>query len=156
MQKFEADSIDKRILKSMGQNSDLSLSELQKKTGILSLSALSRRLNRMRKFGVITGQKINIDHAKLGYEFMTITFIKARYGPGYADIVAEKIRKINGVVSLTFLLGDIDFVAYVICKSRDEYAKVFEQFTKIEEIERTDSRTVLRTYTANSAGFLDA
>ncbi len=155
MQKFFPDNLDKKILKALCNNSNMSLSELRKKTGILSESALSRRIKKMKDTGIIQGQRLILNYERLGYEFQIIAFVKAQYGPGYVDIVAEKIRKIKGVTSLTFLLGDIDFVVSIICKSKDEYALILEQLTNIEEIERSDSRTVLKNFKENSAGFLD-
>lgn len=155
MQKFEIDHVDRKILKALHSNANASLSDLRRKTGVLSESALSRRIKKMKDAGVIKGQQIILDYDRLGYEFQIIVFVKARYGPGYIDIVAEKIRKIKGVVSLTFLLGDIDFVVSIICRSKDEYALILEQLTNIDEIERSDSRTVLKNYDDNFAGFLD-
>ncbi len=155
MQKYDLDHVDKKILKTLCNDANISLSELRKKTGILSESALSRRIKKMKDIGIIRGQRIVLDYERLGYEFQIVAFVKAQYGPGYVDIVAEKIRKIKGVVSLTFLLGDIDFVVSIICKSKDEYASVLDQLTNIEEIERTDSRTVIKNYGDNLGGFLD-
>lgn len=155
MQKFLPDNLDKKILKALCNNSNMSLSELRKTTGILSESALSRRIKKLYDMGIIQGQRIILDYERLGYEFQIIAFVKARYGPGYVDKVAEKIRKIKGVVSLTFLLGDIDFLVSIICRTKDEYARILDQLTNIAEIERTDSRTVLKNFKENSAGFLD-
>lgn len=70
-------------------------------------------------------------------------------------IVAEKIRKkIEGFVSLTFLLGDIEFVVSIMYKSKDGYERVPDQLTNIKEIEHTDSTTVLKNYGDNLTGFL--
>ena len=62
---------------------------------------------------------------------------------------AEKIKKIQGVESMVFLLGDIDFLVTTYSKSKEDYGHILEELTKIEEIERTDSRTVLKAYDQN-------
>jgi len=43
-------------------------------------------------------------------------------------------------------LGDIDFVTVTISKNKEDYERILDELTDIEEIERTDSRTVLKTY----------
>ncbi|MHB1812581.1 MAG: Lrp/AsnC ligand binding domain-containing protein [Thermoplasmataceae archaeon] len=43
-------------------------------------------------------------------------------------------------------MGDIDFVTVTISKNKEDYERILDELTDIEEIERTDSRTVLKTY----------
>ncbi|MHB1469922.1 MAG: Lrp/AsnC ligand binding domain-containing protein [Thermoplasmataceae archaeon] len=43
-------------------------------------------------------------------------------------------------------MGDIDFVTVTISKNKEDYERILDELTDIEEIERTDSRTVLNTY----------
>ena len=142
----ELDKHDKNIIKMLLENSEMSLRDIGKHTGIMSPSAISRRIERMRKQRIIKKNTIQIDYEILGFGFVTITFVKARYSPGYKDIVAKKIMSIKGIVSIYFLLGDIDFVTVTVSSSKEEYAKILDELTNIEEIERTDSRTVLKTY----------
>ena len=155
MQTYNITERDLKILSVLAQNSELSLRELCLKTGILSPSAISRRIQKMRDHGIIKGKKLEVDLRALGYEFITVTFVKAKYGPGYSDIVANKIAKIKGVSSILFLLGDIDFVLTTVCRSKDEHERILDELTKIQEIERTDSRTVLKSYMENNFSFLE-
>ena len=80
---------------------------------------------------------------------MTATFVRAKYAPGYKENVAKKIQSIRGVLSLYFLLGDIDFIAITVSKSKEDYERILDELTNIPEIERTDSRTVLKLYKEN-------
>ncbi|MHB8359041.1 MAG: hypothetical protein ACYDCP_06030 [Thermoplasmataceae archaeon] len=43
-------------------------------------------------------------------------------------------------------MGDIDFVTVAISKNKEDCERILDELTDIEEIERTDSRTVLKTY----------
>ena len=149
MQNYVIDRLDSLILYALGENPSFSLNELQRKSGILSTSTISRRVKKLRQNGFIKGERLVLDYEKLGYGFITVTFVKARYGPGYVDRVAEKIKKIQGVESMVFLLGDIDFLVTTYSKSKEDYGHILEELTKIEEIERTDSRTVLKAYDQN-------
>ncbi|MCL4322996.1 MAG: Lrp/AsnC family transcriptional regulator [Candidatus Thermoplasmatota archaeon] len=155
MQIHNITNVDLKILSVLAQNSELSLRELCLKTGILSPSAISRRIQKMKDNGIIKGKTLEVDLPALGYKFITATFVKAKYGPGYSDMVASKIAKIKGVTSILFLLGDIDFVLTTVCRSKEEYSRILDELTKIQEIERTDSRTVLKSYMENNLSFLE-
>ncbi len=140
------DPFDVKILKLLSQNSEIPLRKIAEETGIRSPSAISRRIQRLRDSGIITKNAAKISFEKLGFGFITLTFVRAKYSPNYKDSVAEKIRNINGVLSIYFLLGDIDFVVVTISKSKEGYEWILEQLINIPEIERTDSRTVLKVY----------
>jgi len=140
------DSFDLRILKEISRDSRKPLKEIGKAIGIYSASAISRRIKEMQENNIIKGFKAEIDFGKLGYNFVTATFVRAKYGIEYHDIVAEKIMKIKGVIDVLFLLGDIDF--YILCatKTKDDYVIILNELEKITEIERSDTHTVLNIY----------
>jgi DNA-binding Lrp family transcriptional regulator len=140
------DNFDRRILKVLEEDSSLSLKEIGLKIGLFSPSAVSKRIGVLRKSGFIKKTGAVIDYAKLGYTFTTLTLIRGKYGNGYKEVIAEKLRSIKGVVSIYFLLGDVDFVIYTVTKNKDEYSKILDKISSIPEIERSDTRTILQTY----------
>ncbi len=140
------DEFDKRILRLLREDATLSLKEIGKRVGLYSPSAISKRIELLRMNGYIKKISASIDYSKLGYSFVTLTFIRGKYGGNYKDVIAEKLKKIPGIVSVYFLLGDIDFVIETVSKSKDEYSKILDRISSIAEIERSDTRTVLQTY----------
>ncbi|MHB1470333.1 MAG: Lrp/AsnC ligand binding domain-containing protein [Thermoplasmataceae archaeon] len=72
--------------------------------------------------------------------------MRAKYSDDYMRSVANQIKEIDGVISVYFLLGDIDFVLLTRSKSKEDYENILSKLTKIVEIERTDSRTVLKVF----------
>ncbi|MHB1650083.1 MAG: Lrp/AsnC family transcriptional regulator [Thermoplasmataceae archaeon] len=137
---------DRKILELLLENSDMPLREIGIRTGIFSPSAISRRIDRLKRRNIIGKNAPRINYGNLGFNFVTITFVRAKYAPGYKETVARKILGIRGIVSIYFLLGDIDFVTVTISKNKEDYERILDELTDIEEIERTDSRTVLNTY----------
>ncbi|MHB8561504.1 MAG: Lrp/AsnC family transcriptional regulator [Thermoplasmataceae archaeon] len=137
---------DRKILELLLENSDMPLREIGIRTGIFSPSAISRRIDRLKRRNIIGKNAPRINYVNLGFNFVTITFVRAKYAPGYKETVARKILGIRGIVSIYFLLGDIDFVTVTISKNKEDYERILDELTDIEEIERTDSRTVLKTY----------
>ncbi len=112
------DEIDLRILRILEKNSKTSLNDIGKGVGIFSASAISRRIRGMEEAGLIKKYSVELDHHKLGLDFITVTFVKAKYQIRYMDKVANKIENIPGVVSVYFLLGDIDFVLITISRNK--------------------------------------
>ncbi len=139
------DEFDKRILNVLKNNSDIPLKDIGKSVGIYSASAISRRINEMRGSGIIKKNIALIDYEKLGYDFMTIVFIKTKYKKDYAHNVGERLKRLDNVVAIYFILGDIDFIMITINKNREEYVRTMESLTAMEEIERSDSRVIAYT-----------
>ncbi len=136
------DEFDIKILNVLKNNSDMPLKDIGKTIGLYSPSAVSRRINEMKKSGIIKKNIALIDYEKLGYDFMTIVFIKTKYKKDYAHNVGERLKRLDNVVAIYFILGDIDFVMLTINKNREAYLRTMEALTAMEEIERSDSRII--------------
>ena len=140
------DVFDNRILKSLSKNSKKALKEIGKEAGLFSASSVSKRITGMENDGIIRGYSCNVDYERLGYDFLTITFVKANYKYNYNKEIGRSLSKIKGVVGVYFLLGEIDFVLLTMSKNKDDYSRILDQVSSIEGIERSDSRTVLEVY----------
>lgn len=139
------DKFDLRILDLLKDNADLSLSEIGRKVGIFSPSAISKRIRDLKKEGYIKKSVALLDYEKLGYDFLTVTFIKTRYEKNYAQTIGEKLKQLPNVIGIYFILGDIDFIMLTVNHNRKQYLATMEKLTAMEEIERSDSRVVAYT-----------
>lgn len=149
------DEFDRRILKLLRQDATLSLKEIGKKVGLYSPSAISKRIEGLKKEGYITKITATVDYQKLGLNFITITLVRGKYGASYKDAIAEKLKEIPGVVSVYFLLGDIDFLIYTISRNKEEYSKMLDKISAIPQIERSDTRTILQIYKQSDYSSVD-
>ncbi|MEM0050144.1 MAG: Lrp/AsnC family transcriptional regulator [Candidatus Micrarchaeaceae archaeon] len=140
------DNFDRRILRLLEQDATLSLKEIGKSVGLYSPSAVSKRIDDLKKKGFIKKISATLDFSKLGFNFYTMTFVRGKYGPNYKDRIANQLMEIPGIVSVYFLLGDIDFLLYTVSKDKQEYSKILDRISSIPEIERSDTRTVLQSY----------
>lgn len=140
------DTFDARILKAVESNAELQLKEIGKRVGIFSPSAISKRLKSLKEEGYITKVAASLDYSKLGFDFMTITFVRAKFSKNYNNLLGQRLMKLPGVVSLYFLLGDIDFVMITVNRSKEEYEKTLDMLMALEGIERSDTRVVLQTF----------
>ena len=139
------DRFDLRILNLLKDNADLSLSEIGQKVGIFSPSAISKRIHELKNQGYIKKSVTLLDYEKLGYDFLTVTFIRTRYEKNYAQTIGEKLKQLPNVVGIYFILGDIDFILLTVNQNRKQYLATMEKLTAMEEIERSDSRVVAYT-----------
>lgn len=121
----------------------MTLKDIGVKIGLFSASSISKRINSLEEQGYIRGYQADLDLEKLGHNFMTITFVHAKYKHNYSKEIGKELAKIRGVLSVFFLLGEIDFIVITSCRDKQEYSAILDDISKIEGIERSDTRTVL-------------
>ena len=144
------DNIDLKILSILQKNTDIPLRKIGLATGLNSPSAVARRIETMKRDGIIKNSVAIIDYKKIGYDFYTITFVRAKYGKEYYKDLGKTLTEIPGIISVDFLLGDIDFVLYTITKNPEEYQRLMDKISTIEGIERTDSHIILQNFSRNN------
>lgn len=140
-QKVQLDDIDVEILKILQKDCRVTLDQMSKMLNVPK-STLHYRIKRLEKQGVIEGYYAKINPAKLGKEYITVTLVRARYGPGYHKKVGEKLAKLPGVWAVYFVLGETDFIVLTRSNSRETFMKTLEQMINSKEIERTSTMVV--------------
>lgn len=149
------DIFDRRIIKLLAANSKTTLKEIGRRIGIFSASSISKRISSLEKEGYIKGYTAEINYEKLGFNFITATFVQARYRYNYSREIGRMLSKIPGVVSVYFILGEIDFVVITVSKSKEDYAHILDQISQIDGVQRSDTRTVLEVHKDYSLSNLD-
>ncbi len=139
-----------KILGIIQRNSEISLRKIGIAAGLNSPSAVARRIDAMRSEGIIGNSISLINYKKLGFQFYTVTFVRAKYGKEYYKDLGKTLADIPGVVSVDFLLGDIDFIIYTVNRNADEYQKLMDRLSTLEGIERTDSHIVLQNFSRDN------
>lgn len=140
-QKVQLDDVDVEILKILQKDCRVTLDQMSKMLNVPK-STLHYRIKRLEKQGVIEGYYAKINPAKLGKEYITVTLVRARYGPGYHKKVGEKLAKLPGVWAVYFVLGETDFIVLTRSNSRETFMKTLEQMINSKEIERTSTMVV--------------
>lgn len=141
-QEYIMDDTDRKILTMIQDDATVSLEEIGNNLG-LSKTAIHYRINKLRDMRIIKKIMAILDPSKLGYDIFAISFIKAKYQPGYQKAVGEKIKKIKGIWAVYFLLGDIDFVALIRAKNREDLRRIINTFIDTPAIERSSTHIVL-------------
>ncbi|MBS7655303.1 Lrp/AsnC family transcriptional regulator [Candidatus Bathyarchaeota archaeon] len=140
---FKLNKIDIEILKILQENCRVSIEEISKKLGIPK-STVRYRVKRMEREKIIDGYYAKINPIKLGKDYLTIIFIRAKYGPAYHETIGKKLMEIPGVWGIYFIFGESDFVLLMRSRDRYDYLKKLEKIMNMKEVERTNTQIIAK------------
>lgn len=107
-------------------------------------STVHYRVKRLEEEKMILGYYAKVDGAKIGNDYLTITFVRAKYGPSYHKRVGKELTRIPGVLAVYFIFGQTDFVVLTRSNDRDDFMKKLEKMTNMTDIERTHTKIVAK------------
>jgi len=136
-------AIDRSILKLLQQDCRIPLDVLAKKVGVPK-STLHYRIKRLEKERIIGGYYAKVDPLKLGYDYVAVILVKARYGPHYHEKLGKKIANIAGVWGVYYVLGEYDFIVLIRAKDREDYMNKLELMSNMPDIERTNTQVAAK------------
>ncbi|KJE49223.1 MULTISPECIES: Lrp/AsnC family transcriptional regulator [Acidiplasma] len=136
------DEKDKEILKTMMILKTNNLQDIADRVSI-SKSSVQKRIKKMEEEKIIKGFIPELDRNNLPETLTAISMIKARYGPGYAEEVGEKIKEVKGICALYYVLGDYDFTAVIKAESIKDLESILNKISLIDGVERSNTITVL-------------
>ena len=138
------DETDMEILKMLAEDGSVSF---QKVAAVLQISksTVHNRVRALQEKGVIRGFHALLDPEKLGNNFTAISLVRGKYGPNYSENIGKAISKIRGVWAVYFVIGDVDFIVMIRCRSKEELSSIIEQLTKVEGVERSNTFYALKT-----------
>jgi len=108
-------------------------------------STVHYRLEKLREDGIIKNDLFDLDLSAIGLSITVITEVLAEYQEGYHDNVGEKLAEIEGVNQIYFTMGDTDFIVIAHLPSRGMVEQLIAEYEKIDEVERTSSKFVIKT-----------
>jgi len=138
------DELDKEILKILQMDCRTSLEQIAKKLGVPK-STVHYRIKRLEGEKIIEGYYAKVNASKLGKDYLTITLVRAKYGPSYHERLGKMLAQIEGVWAVYFVFGDTDFIILTRSNNREDFMKKLEKIMSMEEIERTNTQVVAKT-----------
>jgi len=137
------DKVDKVLLRILQRDSRIPLQKVAKMLGIPK-STVHYRIGRLERDNIIEGYYARLNAARLGYDYLALVLVKAKYGPQYHKKVGKKLSKIPGVWAVYYVLGDYDFAVLIRATDRDDYMQKLERLSDMSDIERTNTQIVGR------------
>jgi Lrp/AsnC family leucine-responsive transcriptional regulator len=122
---IKLDDYDRKIIAALQINGRLSNVEIAKRVN-LSHSSCSRRIARLERQGVIVGYRALTDRQKLGLSVRAYCGVVRDARVGWEEL-AHDLAKIDGVVSVFAVSGDVDLMLEIVARDMRHYSHVVLQ-----------------------------
>jgi Lrp/AsnC family transcriptional regulator len=121
----KVDDIDRRLLRLLQEDAELSTAELAERAGV-SAGVCWRRIERMEREGIILGRRVEIEWKALGYEvhvFLRVTLEKV--APNAIDAFLRAAREVPEICDIQTLLGRVDIRMGVRARDLAHYQEIY-------------------------------
>ena len=115
--RHELDHIDEQIIRLLHENARTPLKAIASQV-FLSSPAVSARIERLEKAGIITGYNAIINPAELGYHIKA--FINLEVKPGQKKDFSTYIKSCDNVIECNCVTGEYAMLIEVMFKSTEE------------------------------------
>ncbi len=141
----EMDALDTKILDLLQHDSSLSIAEIADRVG-LSSSPCWRRIERLKKNGVITQQVTLLDREKLGLNFEVIASVKLQLPTrDNLERFEAAVAKWPEVVDCTTVTGAVDYMLRIITTDMHAYDDFLrDKILSLGVVSDVQSRIVIR------------
>jgi Lrp/AsnC family leucine-responsive transcriptional regulator len=119
------EGVNVRILREFQSNPRITMSELARRVG-MSSPAVSERVRRMEKTGVIRGYRLDVDPTALGLP--VAAYIPIRPNPGQLARIAELARQIPQITECHRVTGEDCFILKVHIPAINQLDRLLDLF----------------------------
>jgi Lrp/AsnC family leucine-responsive transcriptional regulator len=119
------DEVNLALLRELQDNPRIAMSELARRVS-MSAPAVTERVQRLERAGVITGYRLEVDPAKLGLP--VIAWVRIRPAPGQLPKVAKLATQIPQVVECYRITGEDCFLLKVHVAAVDAIEGILDRF----------------------------
>jgi Transcriptional regulators len=119
------DTVNVALLEQLRANPRITMSELARRVR-MSAPAVTERVQRLERAGVITGYRVVLDPAALG--FPVAAWVRIRPAPGQLPEVAALAQKLPQVVECYRITGEDCFLLKLYTSTVDTVEEVLDQF----------------------------
>src|SRR6202041_1504681 len=144
MSAVDLDQTDHKIIELLSQNARRTMADIGEKVS-LSASAVTRRIERLERSGVIAGYTVVVDHRKAGRPIQAFT--EVRYA-GTADLkeIKETAIQLPEVQAVFTTAGDPDALVWLQVPDVERLGQVIEQLRRRGRVTGTKTLIVLDTW----------
>lgn len=115
------DDADRKILKALQKNPELTMRELGEETG-LSHTPCWRRLARMKKEGIVEEKRFIVNARAVGFGIVVFCFIRLKeHDRDDMNRFEAAVERVPEVMQAYTMTGDYDYVLRVLAQSIEDY-----------------------------------
>lgn len=145
------DDRDRKLLSLLQQDASVAVGELAERVN-LSLSACSRRIQRLEEAGYIARRIVVLDRERMGVPTTVFALIKtAHHSDEWIETFRRAISDIPEIVEAHRLTGNHDYIVKVVLPRVEHYDVVYKQIVrKVElfDVSASISMEILKSGTA--------
>jgi Lrp/AsnC family leucine-responsive transcriptional regulator len=119
------DDVNRRLLAALQADPRISMSALARRVG-MSAPAVTERVQRMERAGVITGYSVQIDPAALGLP--VAAFVRIRPTPGQLPKIAALVKRVPQISECHRVTGEDCFLLKVHAPTIEDLEDVLDKF----------------------------
>jgi Lrp/AsnC family leucine-responsive transcriptional regulator len=144
MSAVDLDQTDHKILELLSQNARRTMADIGEKVA-LSASAVTRRIERLERSGVIAGYTVVVDHRRAGRPIQAFTEVRFA---GTADLkeIKETAIQLPEVQAVFTTAGDPDALVWLQVPDVERLGQVIEQLRRRGRVTGTKTLIVLDTW----------
>ncbi len=149
MSAVDLDQTDHRIIELLSHNARRTMADIGEKVS-LSASAVTRRIERLEKSGVIAGYTVVVDHRKAGRPIQAFTEVRFA---GTADLkeIKETAIQLPEVQAVFTTAGDPDALVWLQVPDVERLGQVIEQLRRRGRVTGTKTLIVLDTWSRQTS-----
>jgi DNA-binding Lrp family transcriptional regulator len=151
MKNFKLDAIDRKILRILQQNANITNARLAKQIG-LSPAPTLERVKKLEENRVIRSYHANIDPAAVGLGVSTFVMCSLKgHNKENIEKFVKAIENIDEVIECHHITGAGDFILRIICADIASYQQlILEKISNIEVVDSLQTMVVLSTFKDSS------
>ncbi|MDI9643906.1 MAG: Lrp/AsnC family transcriptional regulator [Candidatus Verstraetearchaeota archaeon] len=138
---YQTDEVDRKILGMLKENSRIPFTKIAEEVG-LSEAAVRKRTERLQQEGIIKRFTVEVETGEKVKAIILVSVQPSRPNP----LVAQEIKRIEGVDMVLEVAGEVDIVALISGGSMQEVNRNIDEVRKIEGVIKTNSMIVLRSW----------
>jgi Lrp/AsnC family transcriptional regulator len=128
------DERDRKILSLLQEDASLSVGDLADKVS-LSISACSRRIQRLEETGYVARRIAVLDRDRMGVPTTVFALIKtAHHSDDWIDIFRKVVADIPEIVEAHRLTGNYDYILKVVLPRVEHYDVIYKQIVRKVEL----------------------
>jgi DNA-binding Lrp family transcriptional regulator len=147
----ELDATDEAILSLLGEDARRSRSEIGQRVG-LSASAVSRRIERLERIGVIAGYTVVLDHSRTKRSLQAFTELRFA-GTSNVEEIRATAAELPEVQAVFTTAGDPDALVWLQVPDVERLGRVIERLRHSGRVTGTKTLIVLGTWTPQGRPF---
>lgn len=139
---MDLDEFDRKIIAALQDNGRLTNLQVAAMVG-LSHSSCSRRIAKLEREAVITGYRALTDRKRLGLSVRAFCGILRRTEVDWEELT-HALNRIEGVVSVFVVSGEVDLLLEIVARDMDHYSRVvLREILAVKGVAATRSTFIL-------------